>query len=96
MGNVIELSKHKPHTAGECKCINCQHIFPCVAPAGVMWVDCPNCGLKKATWKNPFAPPEGSLVYTCDCSENQLYNVLKKGIFCVNCGKLTRYEDIVD
>lgn len=83
-------AEREPHWAGECKCINCGHEWVGVGPSGVMWIECPSCGLNKGSPKYPFGPPKGSLelICVCGCDLMSVYKTSDGGvqIMCVSCG----------
>lgn len=88
MSNVIQLptrEERSPHGAGEAICICCKHVWRAVAPVGVTFFECPECGTHKGTWKYPYHTPVGELYLACDC-DNWLFVITPTGALCPNCG----------
>lgn len=93
MTQVISLAQareeRKPHWTGTCKCIGCGHEYVGVAPLGVMFIDCPECGLPKGHPKHPFGAQEGDLFFRCVCGSEALTAYKRGGYFrtmCMACG----------
>lgn len=102
--SVIDLRKfkeeHSPHIQGRVKCINCKHEWQGVAPVGTTWVECPECGSRKACFYYDVAPNAGQFVFTCNCGCELLRLVSDVGepdfftsaeLLCVNCGVSHRF-----
>lgn len=85
-----EREKRSPHWSGCCICLGCKHEWVSVAPIGVMFVDCPSCGLPKGHPKHPFGASEGDSLFQCDCGSEALTAYFRKGelrLMCMACGK---------
>lgn len=78
------------HGHGEAFCIGCGHTWQAVAPTGTTQLECPQCSALKGHWKFEFAPPPGTEVRECLCS-NQLFYLTREGHMCANCGVYQRY-----
>lgn len=92
MGNVVNLSDHKPHVSGPAKCLGCQHEWAAARPAGPpVYLECPSCGLHKGVFNGNHAPPEADAVYTCACGCQHFF-VMTYGVFCQGCGTVTDYS----
>lgn len=80
----------QPHWTGTAYCVGCRNEWVAVAPMGVMWVDCPACGLPKGTPKHPFGADVGDRVLTCDiCGSEALTAYYRGDAFyarCMGCG----------
>lgn len=93
MGEVVSLQEWKeenrPHWTGPCVCIECRKEFVAVAPMGVLWVECPDCGLTKGHPKHPFSCREGEALFVCGCGSEALTAFFRSGqlhIMCMACG----------
>ena len=75
---------------GEAVCLQCDHQWQAVAPAGSHRLQCPACRTMKGLWRFEFAPPDGQLVRECDCG-NQLFYLTPDGHLCARCGTYQRY-----
>ena len=93
VSNVVSLDSRRPHHACPAVCISCKFEFTAVAPAGVLWFDCPECGLEKATWKHTFSFVKGTLIRSCDCG-NALFFQSQDGILCALCGKMHEVHNL--
>lgn len=88
--SVIDLAKareeRQPHISGIFVCVGCRHEWTGVAPLRKTWLDCPECGLPKATPKHPFGAMEGDLALRCvGCSGEALFAYKRAGKFWVRC-----------
>lgn len=84
-----EREKRSPHWSGPCVCLGCKYEWVGVAPVGVMFVDCPSCGLPKGHPKHPFGAQEGDMFFQCLCGSEALTAYKRKGrfhIICMACG----------
>lgn len=84
MGDVVSLSEHKPHLAGEARCMACQHEFVAVAPVGTTFLKCPNCHCDRALLRFPCVREDEDR-WTCLCGNN-LFHIVAAGTYCPNCG----------
>lgn len=91
MTNIVDLQEARkertPHAAGKAVCISCKHEFVYVAQVGILWFDCPSCGLEKATWKYTFGLKSGTEFKVCVCG-NELFYITRTGHLCALCGNL--------
>lgn len=93
MGDVVELRQAEPkesHVTGEAFCVQCNHEWVAVAPAGTTQLECPECRTEKGLFKFPCRPPEGEQVWTCNCG-NHLFYMTPDGHLCPNCGTHQEY-----
>lgn len=83
-------AEREPHWAGRCKCVGCNHEWEGVGPMGLVWFDCPSCGLPKGTFKHPFGPAEDDLAFACLNCASEAFSVYKRAgvvkIVCMGCG----------
>lgn len=94
MGKVISLDDHRPHNSGQAKCLGCQHEWFAVAPADTHGnLECPSCSLSKGEFSGNFFPADAE-TYQCSTCGNDLWLVLRDGIFCRGCGATTSLEDL--
>ena len=88
MAEVIPFTQKEDgadaHLTGQGFCLHCHHDWVAVAPLGTVWLECPECGTNKATFRE-HVELTGEPAWTCKC-DNQLFTVHKNGIFCPNCG----------
>lgn len=96
--HIVSLSDYKdnkiPHMTGEAHCLHCHNTWIAVAPVGNVWIECPNCNLKKAAFMHHITTPEkDSIVWTCGCG-NQLYYKTQLGLWCPNCGSYQNEQEI--
>jgi predicted RNA-binding Zn-ribbon protein involved in translation (DUF1610 family) len=89
MGKLINLAEKKeeqlPHNSGKAFCLICKHEWIAVAPAGVVWMECPKCGSEKGIFKYACLR-EDDPHWTCHCG-NDLFYVTPRGYYCPNCGE---------
>jgi hypothetical protein len=80
----------RPHWEGTGHCVGCRHEWEGVGPSGVLWVECPSCGLPKGTPKYPFGAVEGDTLLTCTpCGGEALTAYYRDGhlwVRCMGCG----------
>jgi len=84
MGTVVNLSDRKPHSSGPAHCMVCKYEWVAIAPVGVVWLECSNCGSMKGLFKYS-CQREGS-EWVCNCG-NTLFCVTPDGTYCPNCGE---------
>lgn len=77
-------------------CMACRHRWDAVAYAEGDWVSmpCPECGLNRGTFLNPFVPA-GVDVFVCKC-KSEAFTVVKIGIYCIGCGDFTSFKALCD
>ncbi len=84
---IISLEKYKedssPSSSGECKCLSCGNKWVGVTPIGVIWMECPSCGLIRGRFIHHHER-DGSK-WVCNCG-NDLFYITPKGCYCPNCG----------
>lgn len=84
MGDVVDLAEHRPHSSGEATCLACKHEWVAVAPSGVVWMECPACGLMRGRYKFHHCHVDKKH-WTCNCG-NDLFSLTPDFIYCPNCG----------
>lgn len=84
MADVIDLSQRRPHSTGEAMCLDCRHVWTAVAPSGVVWMECPACGLTRGRYKFQHQY-EDKPHWACHCG-NDLFHLTPDRIYCPNCG----------
>lgn len=80
---ILESRRRNPHLSGETLCLQCGAKGVAVAPVGVTWMECDECGTMKKVFKYMVARDGDEWV--CDCGSN-LFKVTPNGIYCPNCG----------
>lgn len=93
MAAILEFKKpgaQDPHATGHAFCLGCDHTWEAVAPVGTQRLECPECHRRMGMFTFEFAPPEGTLVRTCDCG-NQLFTLTEEGHMCPRCGTYQSY-----
>lgn len=86
---VIDLKavreSREPHSRGKARCLNqdCKHEWQAVAPSGTTWMECPKCTLYRGRFIGQHEREEPH--WHCKCG-NELFNVVKDGYYCPNCG----------
>jgi Zn finger protein HypA/HybF involved in hydrogenase expression len=73
-----------PHITGEAHCLACLHVWVSVAPAGAVWLECPNCKAEKGLMRFKCLY-EKRPHWHCNCG-NSLFHVTSAGYYCPNCG----------
>jgi rubrerythrin len=85
---VIDFSQAKkdrtPHCTAAARCLQCGHEWTATAPAGVVWLECPECRILRGAFIEPAYPHDGQ-VWQCNCG-NQLFLITPDGEFCPVCG----------
>ena len=84
MGVVAAIDDFRPHLSGIARCLNCKHEHVAVAPVGTLWMECPECGLLRAIFKN--AIQRDGVHWNCGCGYD-LFHITPDGIYCPNCGE---------
>ena len=69
-----QTEKSDPHLSGKARCAVCKHEHVAVAPVGVDWMECPECGLDKARF-----------IRECKCGCD-VFRITRTASFCINCG----------
>jgi Zn finger protein HypA/HybF involved in hydrogenase expression len=90
--NVVEFPQPKT-VEGQARCMNCQRVWQAVVsfPSRRLPIECPDCHQLKGVLTMPYMP-DGHQVWKCDC-ENDMFFVLREGIYCPNCGKFSQMPD---
>ncbi len=86
MADVLAFTpkeRDDPHSAGKAHCTACKHEWVGVVPVGTVWLTCPGCGAQKGLLTYPCE--RDGLHWTCVCG-NQLFNVMREGLYCPNFG----------
>ena len=90
MTNVVDFNRAKtardPHISGPAKCTVCAHEWSCVAPIGTIAFECPNCNGETGVRQGLVAPPEGALVFNCECGNDRFLVTSDYLVFCDQCG----------
>lgn len=76
--------KIEEHLTGLARCAVCKHEHIAVAPSGVDWMECPNCGLQKSRYVYDTVPDED--VYVCECGCDVFRITASNDTFCIHCG----------
>lgn len=89
--SVVPFERPEPHSAGEAICGNCRYEWVATAPAGIVQLECPECGTRRGAFKYPFGPSEGDESYQCNCGSGNFFIMRKKGhasgaVHCRGCG----------
>jgi len=84
MGDIVSIESQKPHKTGEAICMSCKEEWIAVAPAGVVWLECPKCKTEHGLFKFPCSYSDKSH-WECNCG-NDLFHVTPDGYYCPNCG----------
>lgn len=91
MPDIIELSDHWPHIAGEVKCNNCKYTWAAVSPIKEEQppcdLECPECGLNAGFYRYPVYPKDGTVFWVCTCG-GELFQIIEEGAWCIKCGKV--------
>ena len=84
MAEVIDILSNQPHITGEATCLICKNEWIAVAPAGTVWLECPDCGLTKGHFKYACQTDDKEeWVCNCGCS---LFKIVPRGVYCPLCG----------
>lgn len=84
MGEVIEISEHRPSLSGPAICIGCRNKWETVAPVGTTALECGKCNTMKGRFI--LAVSRGDhLHFRCHCG-NDLFCITPVGQYCPNCG----------
>ncbi len=91
MGELIDLKKEReerePYMVGQAQCLACKHIWEARVQVGVYILECPECGLEKATMRGLVQPGEGESRWVCYCECDLFYIPSDCNIpTCVMCG----------
>ena len=78
-----QTEKSDPHLSGKARCAVCKHEHVAVAPVGVDWMECPECGLDKARFIHDAVPNEDIRECKCGCD---VFRITRTASFCINCG----------
>lgn len=83
MGEIVDLSDKRPHTAGAAMCVLCGHQWEAVTPSGTIWFRCPQCETMHGTFHNTVV--ENDEHWHCTCG-NSLFHITPKHVYCCVCG----------
>jgi hypothetical protein len=90
---VISLAQRReelaPHMQGEALCTACGHTWHAVVPAGVIWMECPECHTMRGLCRYPLCR-DASHVFQCPCG-GEVWDITVDGneapvVTCVRCG----------
>lgn len=85
---IISMQEYKdskePHIEGPATCLECDHKWHTVAPAGVVQLECPECSLFKGIFISIVLP---DMAYTCPCG-CILFCMSVTGALCIICGRI--------
>lgn len=73
---------------GPTKCLGCAHEWVAVSPVGVVWLECPECGLEMGRRTGPVQ--DGDTHWECNCG-NDLFKINPAGAYCARCGREQRF-----
>lgn len=82
--NIIDLAAYRPHLSGRARCMHCKHEWQAVAPVGTI-LTCPSCDLSQGAFIGATLPPDGHLIWRCDC-DNIFFVLRPDRIQCAHCG----------
>jgi hypothetical protein len=95
MGEVVSLTKHRPHLSGEAICGQCRHTWVAVALSGTTQFECPECKSSRGVLKWPFGPSKDALEYRHRCGGFDFFIQKKPNcepeVYCRKCGELAEY-----
>lgn len=95
MGEVVSLTKERPHLCGEAICGQCRHEWVAVAPSGTTQFQCPECKSMRGVLKWPFGPSKGAQEFMHSCGGFDFFIQKKPGeqpdVFCRKCGEVAEY-----
>lgn len=88
--SVIHLDDHRlhPHLSGWAQCQACEHRWACVAPVGVIHLECPKCEAMNGVWRNGVEPNDGESFWTCSCGEALFWITPNHDVHCRRCGRV--------
>ena len=81
--DVVPLTDALPHSSGPARCVSCRNEWVGDAPAGVIWIECPEC-LAHTGYFLGTKMYEGPH-WHCAC-DNTLFHVTRDGVYCPHCG----------
>lgn len=85
MDNVVELDSYRPHSAGEAKCLACQHTWQAIALLGTTDLECPECHLKRGVYSHNFGAQIGQAFISCRCG-CKAFEISPEHAQCMRCG----------
>jgi hypothetical protein len=80
--------KEPDTTSGEAQCLNCNHKWIAVVPAGVVSFECPECHTFKGIRRGIIIPGAGKAYYACPCCHGEIYYLIDDGNLCIGCGNI--------
>ncbi len=93
MSNVVDLASFRCEpvetetettVSGPAKCAACGKCWVATAPGGVVALECPACHSMRGVFVWPVQPPDGELIWICDCG-GDLFVLRPHGPWCVRC-----------
>lgn len=85
--SVVDLAakrvEREPHLSGHARCLACGHRWAAVAPLGTVWMECPECSLRRGRFVNEVV--SGPQQWVCQCG-NDLFHITPEYAYCPNCG----------
>lgn len=84
--NLVEAREaRQPHMTGPARCLQCGHTWVAVAPAGTVWLCCPECATVKGAFDRPVEPVEGDTIFVCQCGCG-FFSIRPDAFLCCGCG----------
>ena len=80
--------RSKGWLTGPTQCLGCSHQWVAVSPVGVVWLECPSCGLEMGRRTGPVEA--GAEHWECGCG-NDLFMINREGAYCARCGCEQRF-----
>lgn len=91
--NIVPFGARKdddgPTVEGKARCMLCRHEWAACAPAGAVWLECPECHAHKGHFIYATEPEDGRVIWTCICGGEVFYVLPDARIICCNCGLTT-------
>lgn len=87
--NVTPIRPPAPYKTGKAKCLSCRHEWIAVSPLGVVWFECPACGMEQG--RSMGAVSREGAHWHCGCG-NDLFYVTPDGSYCPVCGVKTNFD----
>lgn len=94
MSNTVDILDHIPHLEGEAHCLACKHQWEATAPIGAFWLECPECHTVRGCFRRHISVPEGMERFACGKCDVQIFFVMRKGIKCLGCATVHKWESI--
>lgn len=79
---------------GTAKCMKCHHKWEAQITEENdrhEYFDCPECGMKKASWVMPYQLAQGEKYWVCKCGNDKFQITEHNGAFCQNCDTYQKF-----